>query len=422
MIGFGEGKGIRPQEKRLFSNTVFLYLLTFSTQLFSFITVPYLSRVLGPTVFGKVGIAQAYMSYVQIILDFGLILSATQKVVENRENKAALGKLLTSVTVSKVLLSVLVSSIFVTYIFINPSMRGDWVFFVLFMIATIVNALMPDFFYRGIEAMKVITLRTFSVKGLCTAFTFVFVHTEQDYWMIPAFQLLGNILAVGVMYRDMANKHHVIFRKPDRGYTYKVIKDTLPFFISRAASTAYQGLNTRILNFIYGNSPVVGYYTSADKLVSLSKSASSPIADSLYPYMLKEKNFRFVKKILMILMPLIFIGVTVVFIFADPLCIWIFGGNYQGTGKVLRCLLPIMLVIFPTYVLCFPVMVPLGLSKWANFSNIVGLCTQLIGLILLFVTGLLNIYTICLLSSLSEVLVFVFRLFVVIWHVKQKTF
>lgn len=236
MIGFGEGKGIRPQEKRLFSNTVFLYLLTFSTQLFSFITVPYLSRVLGPTVFGKVGIAQAYMSYVQIILDFGLILSATQKVVENRENKAALGKLLTSVTVSKVLLSVLVSSIFVTYIFINPSMRGDWVFFVLFMIATIVNALMPDFFYRGIEAMKVITLRTFSVKGLCTAFTFVFVHTEQDYWMIPAFQLLGNILAVGVMYRDMANKHHVIFRKPDRGYTYKVIKDTLPFFISRAAS------------------------------------------------------------------------------------------------------------------------------------------------------------------------------------------
>ena len=180
MIGFGEGKGIRPQEKRLFSNTVFLYLLTFSTQLFSFITVPYLRRVLGPTVFGKVGIAQAYMSYVQIILDFGLILSATQKVVENRENKAALGKLLTSVTVSKVLLSVLVSSIFVTYIFINPSMRGDWVFFVLFMIATIVNALMPDFFYRGIEAMKVITLRTFSVKGLCTAFTFVFVHTEQD--------------------------------------------------------------------------------------------------------------------------------------------------------------------------------------------------------------------------------------------------
>ena len=78
MIGFGEGKGIRPQEKRLFSNTVFLYLLTFSTQLFSFITVPYLSRVLGPTVFGKVGIAQAYMSYVQIILDFGLILSATR--------------------------------------------------------------------------------------------------------------------------------------------------------------------------------------------------------------------------------------------------------------------------------------------------------------------------------------------------------
>ena len=79
--------GMRLQEKRLFSNTFFLYLLTFSTQLFSFITVPYLSRILGPSVYGKVGIAQAYMAYVQIILDFGLILSATQKVVEFQDNK-----------------------------------------------------------------------------------------------------------------------------------------------------------------------------------------------------------------------------------------------------------------------------------------------------------------------------------------------
>ena len=98
---------INAQDKVLFSNTIFLYILTFSSQFFSFLTVPYLTRVLGPSVYGKVGIAVAYMAYVQIILDFGFILSATQKVVENREDKDKLGKIITAVTCVKLTLSII---------------------------------------------------------------------------------------------------------------------------------------------------------------------------------------------------------------------------------------------------------------------------------------------------------------------------
>lgn len=412
--------GMRLQEKRLFSNTFFLYLLTFSTQLFSFITVPYLSRILGPSVYGKVGIAQAYMAYVQIILDFGLILSATQKVVEFQDNKKKLRELLSIVVLLKLFLSILVSSVFVAYVLLNAEMKKDITFYLLFLVATIFNALMPDFYYRGIEQMKTITIRTFFVKGLSTTLTFVFVHEKQDYWMIPFFQLLGNIVAVLMMYIDIYKKHGICFGKFNISNVLRVTKDTVPFFISRVASTFYQGLNTIILSFIYGTSNVVGYYTSADKIVSLSKSASSPIADSLYPYMLKERNFKLVKKLMIVLMPIIVLGVAGAFIFADTLCVWLFGIEYQEAGNILRCLLPIVLVIFPTYVLCFPVMVPLGLSKWANFSNIIGLVVQLIGLGLLMMFRKINIYTICCLSSLSEVMVFLFRLFVVLKFINKE--
>ena len=106
----GKGKfNIKAQDKILFSNTVFLYILTFSSQFFSFLTVPYLTRVLGPSVYGKVGIAVAYMAYVQIILDFGFILSATQRVVENRDDNNKLGQILTAVTVVKVVLSIILT-------------------------------------------------------------------------------------------------------------------------------------------------------------------------------------------------------------------------------------------------------------------------------------------------------------------------
>lgn len=105
-----------------------------------------------------------------------------------------------------------------------------------------------------------------------------------------------------------------------------------------------------------------------------------------------------------------------VFILAEPICIWLFGTEYAEAGNVLRCLLPILLVILPTYILCFPVMVPLGLSKWANMSNVVGMIIQILGLSILIVIGKLNIYTLCILSSTTEVMVFLFRLIVVIFY------
>lgn len=411
---------INAQDKVLFSNTMFLYILTFSSQFFSFLTVPYLTRVLGPSVYGKVGIAVAYMAYVQIILDFGFILSATQKVVENRDDKNKLGKILTAVTYVKLTLSGIITMVFGCFVFMNESMKQDAVFYLLYMISTIANALMPDFFYRGIEKMKIITIRTFIIKGAATLGTFIFIKEAVDYWMIPLFVMLGNCVAVFAMFHDMSKNYQVKFQRVSFRFIKSLVKDSALFFVSRAASTAYQAVNTIILSFIYGSSPLVGYYTSADKLISLGKTASGPIADSLYPYMIKQKNYRLVKKLMIIFMPIIVVGVGLVFWLAEPICVLLFGTEYAEAGNVLRCLLPILLVILPTYILCFPVMVPLGLSKWANMSNVIGMCIQILGLGVLLVTRTLNIYTLCILSSSTEVIVFMFRLIVVLLYKRKN--
>ena len=411
---------IRMQEKRLFSNTFFLYLMTFSTQLFSFITVPYLARILGPSIYGKIGVAQAYMAYLQIILDFGFILSATQKVVENRNDPVSTGRIISAVFITKMMLCLVSSVVFGIIIYYNVTLRADASFYILFILATMINAAMPDFFYRGIEQMRIITVRTLFIKGGCAALTFLFIKSPNDLLLVPLFQLLGNFFAVIVMYFDMVHNYGVFPQKVGTRYIVATLKDSAPFFISRVASTVYQGLNTIILSVIYGTSPVVGYYTSADKIVSLSKSSSSPIADSLYPYMLREKNYKLVRKILSIFMPIVFIGVCIVFVFADQFCTFLFGTEYANTGRILRCLLPIVVIILPTYILCFPVMVPLGLSKQANFSNVIGLFVQVAGLFLLTAFRCLDVYSLCILTSISELMVFLFRLYAVIHHINRS--
>ena len=80
----------------------------------------------------------------------------------------------------------------------------------------------------------------------------------------------------------------------------------------------------------------------------------------------------------------------------------------------MRCLLPAIMVIIPSYIICFPVLVPLGLSSKANLSNFVGLCVQLVALVALVVTGNFNVYTMCLATSAAEVSVFLYRMLVVL--------
>jgi len=303
---------------------------------------------------------------------------------------------------------------------LTPSLRTDFAFYITYLFAYIVNAYFPDFYYRGIEQMKIITYRTLAIKMVFTALVFITVKSEADLLMIPISTLIGNIVALIAIYIDIIKVHHIRFVRPSLQELQVIVKDTIPFFVSRIASTVYQALNTIILGFVYGTSAIVGYYTSADKIVSVSKTCSSPIADSLYPYMLRKKNYSLIKKLMLLVMPLICLAGVILFIFAEDACVLLFGQEYAPAGNILRCLIPIMVVILPTYILCFPVMVPLGLSNYANMSNVVGMVLQIIGLIILTLTGHLDVYSLCVLTSISEVSVFVFRLSVVILHCKRS--
>lgn len=410
---------LQSSQHQLVKNTMFLYLMTFSSYALNLLTIPYLTRVLGPIVYGRIGIAVGYMTYIQIILDFGFILSATQLISENRTNAEYATTVIASVTTVKMILSCFIFvALYILFVqgFIEYEVAKLLIFYFFSCLCT---ALLPDYFYRGIENMKVISIRTVSVRIFFTILIFVFVKSERDVIFVPVSMFVGNLVALIITYLDLSKRYEIKFKRPSFNHMLNMVKMTIPFFISRFASTFYQALDVIILGKVYTSSPLVGYYSSADKIIALSKTGASPIADSLYPYMLKNKNYRLVKKVLLIFMPIITIGVVIIGIYANPICVLLFGKEYSQAGNVLRLLLPIAWVILPTYIIAFPVMSPLGLAKYANMSNVLGMCFQIIGLFVLYFCGAFNIYTICGLTSLTEISVFVFRLSVVLAYLKK---
>ena len=405
---------MNKNKKVLLKNTVMLYILRFSTYFFSFITVPYQTRVLGVSIYGKIGIATALMMYFQLFLDFGFLLSATEEVARNRDNKKIVCEVMTSVNLIKICFSVI--SVIVLYGICSfvPQYRADKLLFFLYLMQAIAVSFQPDYIYRGLENMTMVTYRTVFTKALFTGMIFIFLKKPEDYYCVPAIMLLGELIATGWSFFDLKKHYGITFVKVNVQDVMARLKHSSTFFLSRIISTVYTATNTVILGFLDPAGITVGYYTAAYKLISTGQNALSPISDSIYPYMINNKDFKLVKKVLSLTMPIIFIGGVVIFIFADKICYLIFCADFAPAGEVLRGMMPLAVLTLPDYILGFPTLGAMGLANHANISIYVSSAVHVINLIVLSYLGKLNAVSLAWLMSVATAIEVLYRLIVVL--------
>ena len=422
-------KLLKRKEGVLAWNTLMLYLLTFSNYFLSLLVVPYESRVLKTAGYGELGVAMAIMVYFQLFIDFGFLLSATEEVSRNRQDKRLLSVILSAVSCCKLALSLLSLLVLFVLCQVIPAWQGKFGFYLLFFLGTAINALLPDYLYRGLEKMSAITIRTVCIRAFSTLGIFLFLKRPEQIWVIPVLTAVGNFGAIIACFYDAKKRLGVGFCRISAADVWLRMKQSSVFFLSRFATTAYSALNTIILDIVSPRSielggtlvenPVRGYYSSADKLMTTGKQALSPISDSLYPYMVKHHDYRLVKKVLLILEPIIFVGCSVVFVFAPQFCELFFGEGYAPAGNVLRVMLPTAVIILPSYICGFPMLSSMGLTKHANYSTVFGSVIHIINLAILYLTGNMNMITLGAAMSVAEALILAYRL-VVIWRHRDR--
>ena len=338
-------------------------------------------------------------------------MSATEDVSKNRDDKEKLSTILSTVNILKILFVMVGIIPLIVLLDVVPMLRDDPMLFVLYFIYIAIDCFQPDFLYRGIERMRAITIRNVLVKAFFMLMIFVFLKDSSQYYLIPILNIIGSAVALGLVYFDIFKRLKVKTKRVNIKEIKHTFNRSKMFFLSRIASTLYGATNTFILGLIYPVGPTLGYYTSSDKILSAGRQAMSPISDSVYPHMVKTKNFALIKKILKIMMPIIAVGCVILFVFADKISVIAFGEEYLGSAKVLRYMVPIIFTTLPIYLLGFPTMTPLGISKKANLSVIYSSVYHAVGIGLLFVCGILNLDSICILTITTECLVLFIRIY-----------
>ena len=201
------------------------------------------------------------------------------------------------------------------------------------------GSLLPDFMYRGLEQMGPITARAVSIKTFAAVMIFLFLRQPGDYYMVPLFTAIGNGGALVFVYWHLFKKVGVRFCPIRPWDVWEEMKESSQFFLSKVAGSINVSLSGVILKAVAGET-VTGLYTNADRVISVARAGMSPIADSLYPHIMKNRNFAIVKKALVLVYPVILLGCALVFIFAEPLLVLWLGPEGKDVAAPLRLMIP----------------------------------------------------------------------------------
>lgn len=395
------------KNQKTLANIISLYGLSIAQIVFPLLTLPYLTRVLSVDCYGIVAYVKAVMQYMQFTVDFGFMLSGTKDIVQSRNNKKKLEQEIGDILVARIILAIFALMVLILMIVALPILRSSVAYTLLSYTTVFLSVFLFDYYFRGIEKMQILTIRFVFMRGFATLLTIAFIKSDADILLIPIFDLMGSLLAVVLVVYEL-RKSSVSIKFTGLKATIGKLKNSFIYFISNMATTVFGALNTLLIGAFL---PVmeVAYWSVCMQLIGGIQAMYNPITSGIYPNMIKTKSFSFIKKLLLIFIPIVFIGSALSYFIAPYVLLIVGGKQYLAAQELFRCLLPILVFSFPAMVLGWPTLGAIDKAKQVTKTTVLSAITQLVSLLLLLSIGYFNISWIAASRCLTEFILMLSR-------------
>lgn len=396
--------------KLLLDNFNYLSILQLFQLLFPLIIYPYLIRVLGKDLYGVVAYANAITAYFIVFINFGFEISEIREISIHRKNKRKVSEIVSSVLSIKSIFALLSILIIVLSVFFIPKLSKHRLLFFATFGMLIDAAINPRFFFQGIEKMKFITILSLGSRLMFLSLIFIFVKTPEHYFLVPLLTSIGAIISSIFGLIIVFKEFDIRYLKPKLSKIREYVNNSLPFFGSRISILLINKTNILLIGTFVGYTEVA-YYDLADKLVSVMKMPLNIFNQVLYPNVSKTKNTKLVKKIMFFLFLVYIIGYLSMFYLGVPL-IEIFAGSEMIPAVFVLYILGFSVIteLFSVF-MGAPMLLAIGYKKEYNRSIIWGSIFYLIVLLLIYIIGIVSLYSLTTATVLSSAFIFLYRFF-----------
>lgn len=395
------------KEKQLVKNTGSLLLFNIAKIFFPFIVLPYLTRVMSTESYGTVAYVRTVMTYMQIVVDFGFVLSATKDIVKTREDAGKMYAVIGDTLLAKVILGAAGGVGLGILSCVLPILGSNVAYTFMSYMVVLESIFLMDFVFRGLEIMHVITIRFIVMKVFSTGLTFVFVKSDADILWIPLLDIFSSLIAIGLVFYEM-KKRGILIKCSGLTRALYMIKESFVFFLSNVASTSFNALSTLIIG-VRISATEVAYWSICIQIIGSVQACYSPISDGVYPEMIRSKNFNIMKKILKLFIPIVTVGCIAAY-FCAGIGMFILGGEkYLVAAPIFRLLIPCLFFGFLSMMFGWPTLGAIGKTKETTITTVVSVIFHIVLLFILIASDAFTLVNIAIVRSLTDVLLFVMR-------------
>ena len=316
---------ILKNNSKVIENYFFMTILQILNMCFYLLIYPFLIRTLGQEGYGLYAYAASMVFLFITFVNFGFDLPAAQQVALHSDDKQVLRSVLSCVQTAKIYIEMIAVLCFAVIMLINPIMSNAPCVFWITFLQTLTFILFPQWYYQGLQKMKMVTYIQFGFRLLSLPFIFIFVKSPQDVWVFALITSLASVLGgitawLMIRYCDGIKIYWASIPAVKRTYL-----EAVPFCGSNIIGVAKeQGMILMAGSFL--GMADVAIYDLANKIMLIPRTIFSKLNDALYPKMVvrgdKETNRR-------VLLYEVVLGVGAMLCVAlfGPLAVYVLGGE-----------------------------------------------------------------------------------------------
>lgn len=327
----------QSKNRTLLKNIASLGIVQIVNYIFPLITIPYLSRIIGPDGFGIINYITAFVSYFILVINYGFDFTATRKIAVDPDNLEVRSKVFSEVTCARFLLLVVSIISFAVFIIVIPLLNKNIELSLILFLNVISALLTPQYVFQGLQKLPVLSLTNLLKGVINAALIFLLISKKDDIMLYVSIGVFSNFIIsiISLLYVIFIIKIKFVFYSIR--HSLSLLNEAKSVFFSSIVFSLYTTTNIIILG-LFEQTKIIGYYTTAVSFIIIIQSVVNiPLSSSLYPYIgraFSESQENGINKLRKIV-PLIFYFTAFVclgiLILAPIIIVLIYGEKFEGS-------------------------------------------------------------------------------------------
>ncbi|MCW3763732.1 polysaccharide biosynthesis C-terminal domain-containing protein [Weissella confusa] len=344
------------------------------------ITVPYVSRVLGPDLVGINSYTNSWMTFFLLVGQMGIALYGNREVAYHRENLIERSQIFWGIELLQVMtiMSALITYLIAVFLF-STTFKEYFLLQSLWIIAAGVDV---SWYFMGMENFQRIVFRNMLVKLTSVVLIFLLIKGHDDLGKYIALLGLSNLIGNLTLWPYLRDEIKWV---PIRTWhPFKHFYPALLLFIPTITTQVYQVVNRLMLGRMSTQNQL-GQFQNADQIIKVVLAIATASGQVMLPHIankfskgdikgIRESLYNSFDFITAIAVPMMF-GVMAI---AEPFAPWFLGSEFNNAGRLMMIEAPIILFIGWSNVTGTQYLMPISRTKEYTISVTIGAVVNVI--------------------------------------------